>query len=668
MWLLVANLLLLVLRSGEAVHAYGHAFGDVPNDFTTEQYAFIAATFPIFTVEKRHAWAVYGDSSQPMSSPFRYNSIAATVGTARKIKALNPAARVLMYWNSALHFNFYECEIDVQPAWLFKAPNGQVVYNYGNATFRSWWVACLVGALRNSSGAIDGIFLDALPKLTWAGQPAGVYSLWGAMVQEVHAAVPGTFIIYNGDYQSGSGAILAKSTDLIRYTDAVYAESMASIDFSSVKNAITFLRYLAASSKAEVSRGKLTFGHGVLGASNDAFKFNFALYLLITPDPATGYFLANDGYSINQGVLVPHPEYSLAFGLPLGNFSEDSSDVARTILSRNFTNATVTVDLKAKMANITMGLPPYGASATITPSATETPSKTSSPTKTPSPSTTASATLTGSGTPTPLITLTPSATPPSTVSLGGSASITSSAIPSPTATPSGSGTVSPSVTASISSSLSSSITLSTKATPTASQTALLTAALSRCTSSSVTPSGTPSVSESSSPSGSDSNTHTPSTTTTTTTTSAMMMISPTQTESVSSSSNSAQIMPSSTDGGKNGTAAGGGNTSGISPGVQQALSVSLALGAVAGFLLVSGIILRKRFSAWKIRKIVTDGGPKWDGGIELTHTTYNAVFRASALTSTVRHNNDAESVAGPLSGAAADVRFNEYIYASRQQH
>ncbi len=486
MWFFVANLL---LRSGEAVHAYGHAFGEVPNDFTTEQYAFIAATFPIFTVEKRHAWAVYGDSSQPMSSPFRYNSIAATVGTARKIKALNPAARVLMYWNSALHFNFYECEIDVQPAWLFKAPNGQVVYNYGNAGFRSWWVACLVGALRNSSGALDGIFLDALPKLTWPGQPANVFSLWGAMVQDVHAAVPGAFIIYNGDYQSGSGAILAKSTDLLRYTDAVYAESLASIDFSSVKNAIAFLRYLAASSKAEVSTGKLTFGHGVLGASNDAFKFNFALYLLITPDPATGYFLANDGYSISQGVLVPHPEYSLAFGLPLGNFSEDSSDVTRTILSRNFTNATITVDLKAQMANITMGLPP-----TITPS----------PTKT--------------------------------------------------------------------------------------------------------------------------------TTTTTTKTSAMMMMSPTQTESVVSSSNSALIMPSSTDGGKNGTVTGGGNTNGISPGTQQALSVSLALAAVAGFLLASGIFLRKRFSAWKMRKIVTTSDTKRDGGIELTHVTYNAAFRASAVT------------------------------------
>jgi hypothetical protein len=102
------SLALLWASAAFAVRPYGHAFGVPPADFTEPEYAFIAANFPIFTVEKRHAMAVYGDPAAPPTSPFRYNSIAASIGTARKIKSLNPAAKVLMYWNSGLHWNFYE--------------------------------------------------------------------------------------------------------------------------------------------------------------------------------------------------------------------------------------------------------------------------------------------------------------------------------------------------------------------------------------------------------------------------------------------------------------------------------------------------------------------------------------------------------------------------------
>jgi hypothetical protein len=232
--------LALFAAGARAIQPYGHAFGVTPNDFSPTEYSYIASTFPIFTVEKRHAMAVYGDPSAPAFSPFRYNSIAASVGTARKIKALNPAARVLMYWNSALHWNFYEvrlrsladvlrararpsnthaapppsfppqCEAAVQPSWLLPPSHGLDVpsYNYANAAFRAWWVACAVGALANSSGALDGLFVDAAPKLSWAGQPADAFSLWGGMLDAVRAASPaGTFLVFNGDFNGPSGVV-----------------------------------------------------------------------------------------------------------------------------------------------------------------------------------------------------------------------------------------------------------------------------------------------------------------------------------------------------------------------------------------------------------------------------------------------------------------------------
>ena len=121
---------LLLLGPCVSILPYGHAF-NTPGDFSEAEYAFIAATYPVFTVEKRHASGVYGNPSAPAGSPRKFNSIAASVGTARKIKALNPAARVLLYWNAMLHYNMYECEEDVQPSWLkTRGSQPQPVYVY----------------------------------------------------------------------------------------------------------------------------------------------------------------------------------------------------------------------------------------------------------------------------------------------------------------------------------------------------------------------------------------------------------------------------------------------------------------------------------------------------------------------------------------------------------
>lgn len=74
--------------------------------------------------------------------------IKATVGTARKLKvvqthiyihisshafmvqAINSSIRVLMYWNSALHYNMYECESQVQPSWIHPNIDGKLLILY----------------------------------------------------------------------------------------------------------------------------------------------------------------------------------------------------------------------------------------------------------------------------------------------------------------------------------------------------------------------------------------------------------------------------------------------------------------------------------------------------------------------------------------------------------
>jgi hypothetical protein len=129
---------------------------------------------------------------------------------------------------------------------------------------------------------------------------------------------------------------------------------------------IAYLNFVAASASAEVPAGKQFFAHGLLDPANAerSFTFGLAVFLLVAPDPSTGWFLANDGYHVGQGLLAPHPAYALAYGAPLGPFSVNGD-----VLSRIFHNATVTVDLKELNATILMG-PPFPPSSTPTPSPT----------------------------------------------------------------------------------------------------------------------------------------------------------------------------------------------------------------------------------------------------------------------------------------------------------
>jgi hypothetical protein len=353
-------LLLAMISPCVSILPYGHAF-QTPGDFSDAEYAFIAATFPVFTVEKRHASGVYGDPDAPAGSPLRTNSIAATVGTARKIKALNPAARVLMYWNSVLRYNMYECEGDMPPSWLIKrGTQPQLVYNYSVAEFRTWWVSCAVGALRNSSGALDGLFIDAAPKLTrLSDNAAEAFEWFGEMLDEIKRQVPGALIIFNGNFLEPSGNVLANATKLLPHADAVYVESLANLNSPSAAEnparSIAFIQFVAASASAAVPAGKQFFAHGLLDPTDAerSFAFGLAVFLLVAPDPSKAWFLANDGYDVGQGLLVPHPEYNLAFGAPRGPFSVNGS-----VLCRNFDNATVTVDVVGRIATIVMG-PPY---------------------------------------------------------------------------------------------------------------------------------------------------------------------------------------------------------------------------------------------------------------------------------------------------------------------
>ena len=114
----------------------------------------------------------------------------------------------------------------------------------------------------------------------------------------------------------------------------------------SYEEEVRYLRQIAA--LVQDNPHKLIVGHGE-STSPQRFSFGLAVFLLVTETPSTSFFLANDGYDIDQGMLLQHPEYHLPLGHPVGNFTQLSPS---GMLHRNFVGGNVTVDLHAQTATI----------------------------------------------------------------------------------------------------------------------------------------------------------------------------------------------------------------------------------------------------------------------------------------------------------------------------
>lgn len=325
-------------------------------DFTPQQKAEIAANFPVFTVEKRHAYGVYGNSSA-RGTPFYYNSIKSSTETAKSLKALNPDMKVLMYWNSGLHYNMYECESEVQASWLLPRESSQPArYNYSVEAFRSWWVDCAVSAVVNSDGALDGLFLDAVSLVdVGSGEPDNVTVVWAAMVKDLRSRLPvGAFVTYNGFYETDSHKYVAGLPSLA-VSPSVYVESLAKLATSpeSTSDLVAFLKWIEASAAANPSKNFMGHCDLVPGRPlSEAFEFGLGVYLLVANNPDAGFFLCNHGYNIDQGMLQQANQSaytSLSLGAPSGPFEVSG---AGDVLSRSFATGGVSVNLTALTAVI----------------------------------------------------------------------------------------------------------------------------------------------------------------------------------------------------------------------------------------------------------------------------------------------------------------------------
>jgi hypothetical protein len=295
---------------------------------------------------------------QSAPPPFKTNSYAATLGTARKIKAHNSSVKVLMYWNSALHFNFYECESEVQPSWIKPNPSKskQPFYDYTVPAFREWWVRCAADSVTRSGGMIDGLFLDATPKLEGQGEVGE----WAIMVDKLRAELPPTSIVINNGYFMSPVGGKDAGDDAWAHTETTYIERMSSIGSSLMTPAIgvEYLRWLANGSAAHPDR--LFYGHGDIDTSdplNKVFYFGLAKYLLIASSVERGFFLANTDYSIDGGLLKQPKSVYTGSGVGCGEPTAPFERIGEPyVLRRTFNYGYVEVDVGAATALINCSL------------------------------------------------------------------------------------------------------------------------------------------------------------------------------------------------------------------------------------------------------------------------------------------------------------------------
>ena len=133
-------------------------FGKRTAPLTEAELDWIAAQYPILSLEKGHGASTHGSTE------------AGIAHTARELKKRNPKIKVLFYWNAFINWPMYDALEDFPDEWILKDLEGNKVMkapgaprpDISRADVREWWSEVAAQALRDAP--LDGIFADALPQ------------------------------------------------------------------------------------------------------------------------------------------------------------------------------------------------------------------------------------------------------------------------------------------------------------------------------------------------------------------------------------------------------------------------------------------------------------------------------------------------------------------------
>ena len=351
--------------SWDTVPVYAH-FGATPG-MTDAEIAFIAKHYDFITLEKGHGGELHGGVSEPQ-----------TFIDAAKIKAINPDARVLFYWNLLLDYPMYQMSKERKSSddWFIHTVDGKLHtkgkmalkrYDLSNKDWQNWWVNSAKEALEKSN--MDGIFIDAIPQIginsdarikEWGDDKFNAIEMGiNQTLAKLQKALPADkTIIYNGirsipnGWQHGGNKYL-------KYTSGNIIEHFNVFKSQAPEQIVQDLERMMQASKL----GKITILKSWPGftwldkkmlerpktelqkIAREKITFPLAAFLIAAGD--LSYFNYTWGYRQNHGAYDWYPEFDKKLGKPL-------NDAVRKgfIYTREFKHARVYFNAQTKQANI----------------------------------------------------------------------------------------------------------------------------------------------------------------------------------------------------------------------------------------------------------------------------------------------------------------------------
>ena len=336
--------------------------------YTDEEIAFIAK-FPLITFEKSNGHKTFGSTEQ------------GTLDAARKVKAINPKAKILYYRNVLVHYGSYAANevLGNLPGALLSNKQGDErlvrnkvpAYDLSNEQLRKWWVdQCQQMA---ADPSIDGMFFDGNIKALESGylrreigaeKKLQVESGYEQMMEDTRLAIgPNKLMVANilrARFDDGG-------LEYMKYFDGSYLEGFfhnvggASYE-AYVAKGIHSMQEAARAGKIIAFTTGLSRSHGIgseMGIdetygevdSDDEARasliYNLAIFLICAEEHS--YFRVHEGYSANgnQRWMRWFAEYDKPLGAPMGPAKQDEYRY-----TRSFKHATVTVDIQKRTADI----------------------------------------------------------------------------------------------------------------------------------------------------------------------------------------------------------------------------------------------------------------------------------------------------------------------------
>ena len=341
----------------DRVPLYAHV-GKQSDDFTREEAAFLAQHYDFIAIEKGQA-VRKGRSTE--------EGIAVAT---RQIKAVNPKAKVLFYWNTFLDIPHYDARASFPADGHLKDRNGKPVmvretlptFDLSQQATRSWWADIAAKAVRE--GGADGIFADALGQVTTPSKRRvlgdekyeainkGLYSM---MEETMRKLGPGKLLIYNGISGDDEGCerFLAVTSGAMvehfgHFGDGVGKENMARhmerMTQAARAGKIVCLKAWPGFSWLDKDMMKKPHEE-LVRLSRERITFPLACFLVAAE--ANCYFCYTWGYGVDHGTFDWYPEFDKPLGAPKGEARRDGWKY-----TREFEHASVFADLEKQTAKI----------------------------------------------------------------------------------------------------------------------------------------------------------------------------------------------------------------------------------------------------------------------------------------------------------------------------